>query len=126
MKLNVIKNSLIILFSAIAPVNIDATDDVAQTLTCNIGDLTQDVEVSWKDPSDVAITASTTGYTITQGSVSSNIQESTLTIDSATLKSALAAGTSPLTWKCAAKSKQYTESEQSAFQDVVVTFLTYG
>ena len=119
-------NSLIISFSAISPVNMDATDDVAQTLTCNIGDLTQDVEVSWKDPSDVAITASTTGYTITQGSVTSNIQKSTLTIDSATLKTALAAGSSPLTWKCAAKSKQYTESEQSAFQDVVVTFLTYS
>ena len=119
-------DGLIISFSAISPVNMDATDDVAQTLTCNIGDLTQDVEVSWKDPSDVDITASSSGYTITQGSVSSNIQKSTLTIDSATLKSALTAGTSPLTWKCAAKSKQYTDSEQSGFQDVVVTFLTYG
>ena len=124
MKLSV--DVLIISFSAISPVNMDATDDVAQTLTCNIGDLTQDVEVSWQDPSDAPITASTSGYTITQGSVSSNIQKSTLTIDSATLTAALAAGTSPLTWKCAAKSKQYTDSEQSGFQDVVVTFLTYG
>ena len=124
--MKLIVDGLIISFSAISPVNMDATDDVAQTLTCNIGDLTQDVEVSWKDPSDAAITASTTGYTITQGSVSSNIQKSTLTIDSATLESAVAAGTSPLTWKCAAKSKQYTDSEQSGFQGVVVTFLTYG
>ena len=124
MKLNL--KSLIISFSAITPVNMDATDDVAQTLTCNIGDLTQDVEVSWQDPSDVDITVSSTGYTITQGSVSSNIQKSTLTIDSATLKTALGAGSSPLTWKCAAKSKQYSESEQSAFQDVEVTFLTYS
>ena len=103
-----------------------ATDDISQTLTCNIGEVTQAVEVSWKDPSDGTITTGEGGYTVTQGSVSSNVQESTLTITSATLKNVLSSGTSSLTWKCAATSIIYSESEQSVFQDVVVTFLTFG
>ena len=101
----------------------DATDDVAQTLTCNIGMVTQAVTVSWKDTTGGDITNGG-DYTITQGTVNSNIQKSTLTISSSKLQSLTT--TSPLTWKCAAKSAQYTESEQSAFQNVVVTFLTFG
>ena len=99
-----------------------ATDDVAQTLTCNIGDLTQAVTVSWKDTADVDITDGG-DYTITQGTVDSgtNKQESTLTISSTKLQSLTT--TSPLTWKCAAKSVQYPGSEVSAFQNVVVTFV---
>ena len=104
----------------------DATDDIAQTLTCDIGDLTQAVAVSWKDPSDVDITDGSGGYTVTQGTVNGGIQKSTLAITSATLKTALSAGSSPLTWKCAAKSTEYSDSLQSAFEDVVVTFLTFG
>ena len=104
----------------------DATDDIAQTLTCNIGDVTQAVQVSWKTPSNGDITDGAGGYTVTQGSVDgeTNVQKSTLTISSDTLKSLET--TSPLTWTCAAKSTEYTDSEQSAFQDVVVTFLTFG
>ena len=104
----------------------DATDDIAQTLTCNIGDVTQAVQVSWKTSSDGDITDGVGGYTVTQGSVDveTNVQKSTLTITSATLKSLDT--TSPLTWTCAAKSTEYRDSEQSAFQDVVVTFLTFG
>ena len=104
----------------------DATDDIAQTLTCNIGEVTQAVSVSWKDPSGGDITDGNGGYTVTTGTVVSKLQKSTLTITSDTLKAGLTAGSSPLTWKCAAKSKLYTESEQSVFQDVVVTFLTFG
>lgn len=104
----------------------DATDDIAQTLTCNIGEVTQAVTVSWKDPSGGDITDGVGGYTVTQGSVVSNVQKSTLTITSETLKAGLTAGSSPLTWKCAAKSTEYSDSEQSVFQDVVVTFLTYS
>ena len=102
----------------------DATDEIDQTLTCNIGDVTQAVEVSWKDPSDVDIVDGNGGYTVTQGSVLSNQQESTLTITSETLKGLDTS--SPLTWKCAAKSTLYTESEQSDFKDVVVTFSTFS
>ena len=98
----------------------DATDDVAQTLTCNIGMVTQAVTVSWKDTTGGDITNGG-DYTITQGTVNSNIQKSTLTISSSKLQSLTT--TSPLTWKCAAKSAQYTESEQSSFQNVVVTFV---
>ena len=113
--------------SAITPVNMDATDDIAQTLTCNIGDLTQAVTVSWKDPSGGDITDGAGGYIMTQESVSSNVQKSTLTITSATLKSALAAGSSPLlTWECAAKSTVYPDSPKSTFEDVIVTFSTFG
>ena len=104
--------------------NMDATDDIAQTLTCNIGEVTQAVTVSWKNPPGGDITDSVGGYTVTQGSVLSNVQKSTLTITSDTLKSLDT--TSPLTWTCAAKSTEYSESEQSSFQDVVVTFLTYS
>ncbi|KAL5251017.1 hypothetical protein ACHWQZ_G016668 [Mnemiopsis leidyi] len=108
----------------ITPVDMDATNKIDQTLTCNIGDVTQAVDVSWKDPSGGVITGSTAGYTVTQGTVDvSNVQKSTLTITAATLQGLTT--TSPLTWTCAAKSTLYTDSEQSAFQNVVVTFLTY-
>ncbi|KAL5251009.1 hypothetical protein ACHWQZ_G016668 [Mnemiopsis leidyi] len=108
----------------ITPVDMDATDKIDQTLTCNIGDVTQAVDVSWKDPSGGDITGSTAGYTVTQGTVdASKVQKSTLTITAATLQGLTT--TSPLTWTCAAKSTLYTDSEQSAFQNVVVTFLTY-
>ena len=104
----------------------DATEDIAQTLTCNIGEITQAVEVSWKTPSGADITDGNGGYTVTQGSVVSNVQKSTLAITSETLKAGLTAGSSSLTWKCAAKSTEYSDSEQSVFQDLVVTFLTYS
>ena len=104
----------------------DATTSSAQTLTCNIGDVTEAVDVSWKDSADLAITADTSGYTITKGSVNEGtmIQESILTIDPSKL-----AGldtSSPLTWKCAAKSTAYPDSEISTFSPLVVTFLDYG
>jgi len=103
----------------------DATDKIAQTLTCNIGMVSQAVTVSWKDTADVDITNGG-DYTITQGTVDSGtkIQKSTLTISSSKLQSLTT--TSPLTWKCSAKSVQYPDSELSASQDVVVTFLTFG
>ena len=103
----------------------DATDDIAQTLTCNIGEVTQAVTVSWKDTTGADITNGGE-YTITQGTVDSgtNIQESTLTISSTKLQSLTT--TSSLTWKCAATSGQYSDSGQSVFQDVVVTFLTFS
>ena len=110
------------IISAINPVDMHATDAVAQTLTCNIGMVTQAVTVSWKDTTGGDISDSG-DYTITQGTVDSgtNIQKSTLTISSTKLQSLTT--TSPLTWKCAAKSAQYPDSEQSAFQNVVVTFV---
>ena len=114
------------IISAITPVNMDATDDIAQTLTCNIGEVTQAVSISWKTPSGGDVTDGVGGYTVTQGSVVSNVQKSTLTITSDTLKTVLTAGSTPLTWKCAAKSTEYSDSTQSAFKDVVVTFLTFG
>ena len=103
----------------------EATSTFDLTLTCNIGDVTQAVDVTWKDPVGSDITRSQEGYTITKGTVGErNVQESTLTIAAATLKRLDT--DSPLTWKCAAKSTLYADSEMSTFSDVVVTFLTFG
>ena len=99
-----------------------ATKAVDQTLTCNIGDLTKDVTVTWKDKDGNPITSGQGGYTIVQGSVKSNTQESTLKIEANTLSSL----NSPVTYKCAAQSKQYPDSEISDYQDIVVNFLTFG
>ena len=95
-------------------------------MTCNIGDVTQAVDVSWKDSAGGPIAAETEGYSIVKGSVdpSTKIQKSTLTIEADTLKALTT--TSPLTWKCAAKSEAHANSAISAFEDVVVTFLTFG
>ena len=103
-----------------------ATDMVDQTLVCNIGDLTTAVTVSWTDKDDVELTNGQGGYTITQGTVddSTKIQKSSLTITAATLQGLTT--TSPVIWKCAAKSVQYSDSEQSTFKDLTVTFLTLG
>ena len=104
----------------------DATTAVDQTLTCNIGDVTQAVDVTWKNSDGGDVTNDVGGYTITKGTVAAegNTQASTLTITAATLASLTTS--SPLTWKCAAKSTLYTDSAKSADSDVVVTFLTYG
>ena len=102
-----------------------ATTAVDQTLTCNIGDVTQAVDVTWKDKDDKDITHNQGGYTINKGTVDgSNVQVSILTISAAKL-GALDTS-SPLTWKCAAKSTLYPHSEKSTYSDVVVTFLIYG
>ena len=105
----------------------DATTAVDQTLTCNIGDVTQAVDVTWKNSDGGDVTNDVGGYTITKGTVAAegNTQASTLTITAATL-GALAETSSPLTWKCAAKSTLYPDSAKSADSNVVVTFLTYG
>ena len=102
-----------------------ATDMVDQTLVCNIGDLTTAVTVSWTDKDDVELTNGQGGYTITQGTVDQGIQASSLTIAAATLK-ALDTTSGSVIWKCAAKSSQYPDSEQSTFKDLTVTFLTLG
>ena len=102
-----------------------ATTAVDQTLTCNIGDVTQAVEVSWKDHDGNDIADGVGGYTISKGTVDgSNVQVSTLTIAAATL-GALDTSSS-LIWKCAAKSTLYPDSEKSTYSDVVVTFLMFG
>ena len=104
----------------------DATTAVDQTLTCNIGDVTQAVDVTWKNNADGDVTSGAGGYTITKGTVDENyIQASTLTITAATL-GGLADTSSPLTWKCAAKSTLYPNSVKSVYSNVVVTFLTFG
>ncbi|XP_063687822.1 uncharacterized protein LOC134821085 [Bolinopsis microptera] len=106
-----------------------ATTAVAQTLTCEIGDVVTDVTVSWKDNSGAAITSGSGGYTIAQGTAVSGtkIQTSTLTIDVTTLTSvAAAAGVNPVTYQCAAESKEYPDSATSTFKDIVVDFLTFG
>ena len=102
---------------------------MAQTLTCNIGDVVTDVTVSWKDNGGNDITTGSGGYTIVQGSADSGtkIQTSTLTIDASTLTSvAGAANGLAVTYTCAAESKEYPDSATSAFQDIVVSFLTFG
>ena len=100
-----------------------ATDMVDQTLVCNIGDVTTVVAVSWTSGDNTPITNGN-GYTITPGTVVDNIQKSSLTITAATLQDLTT--TSPVIWKCAAKSLQYSDSEQSEFKDLTVTFLTLG
>ena len=102
-----------------------ATTAVDQTLTCNIRDVTQAVDVTWKDKDDKDITHNQGGYTINKGTVDgSNVQVSTLTIGAATLGDLDT--NSHLTWKCAAKSTLYPDSEKSTYSDVVVIFLQIG
>ena len=104
----------------------DATTAVAQTLTCDIGDVTQAVDVSWKKSDGSDVVNGQDGYTVNMESVVGTVQKSTLVIDANTLK-ALTDTSTPLTWKCAAKSTQYPDdSEKSSDQDVVVTFHDYG
>ena len=87
--------------------------------------MTQAVDVTWKDNDVKDITHNQGGYTINKGTVDgSNVQVSTLTIAAATL-GALDTS-SPLTWKCAAKSTLYPDSEKSIYSGVVVTFLQFG
>ena len=103
----------------------DATTAVDQTLTCNIGDVTQAVHVTWKNNDDEDITDGVGGYTITKGTVDgSNVQTSTLKIAATTLDTLDTS--SPLTWKCAARSMLYPDSEKSTDFNVIVTFLTFG
>ena len=111
--------------SAVSPIEIKATTAVDQTLTCKIGDVTQAVDVTWKDKDNKDMTHNQRGYSFNKGTVdSSNVQVSTLTVTAAML------GTldisSPLTWKCAAKSTLYRKSEKSTYSYVVVTFLQFG
>ena len=97
------------------------TSELAQTLTCNIGDVTKAVTVSWKDKEGSLITNEQAGYTIAPGTVfPSNIQEATLTISPQILRTL----TSPVTYKCAARSVQYPDSAISADQNAVVAILT--
>lgn len=94
-------------------------------MTCNIGDVTTAVAVTWKDKDGNEITSGPGGYTINQGSVDSStkIQKSTLEITSTTLDSL---GVTTATFKCAAKSKEYAESAKSEDKDIVVNFLSFG
>jgi hypothetical protein len=101
---------------------VKATKVVTQTLTCDIGDVTKDVTVTWKDKDNNPITNGAGGYAIEQGSVHSNVQKSTLKIESGTLSIL----STPVTYKCAAQSKQYPDSEISGDKDIVVNFLTLG
>ena len=111
--------------SAITPVDMKATIAVDQTLTCNIGDVTQPVDVSWKSNVDGEVKTGVGGYTVTKGAIVGGKQESTLKIAAATL-AAISDTSKPLTWKCAAKSTLYPDSEMSTYKDVVVTFHDYG
>ena len=111
--------------SAITPVDLDATTSVAQTLTCNIGDITTAVDVKGKVKDGGDITDTQEGYTITKGSVNqNNVQESTLTISPAQLQKLDTS--SPVTYKCSAKSSQYPQSKESPYQSLVVTFHDFG
>jgi hypothetical protein len=103
----------------------DATTLVDQTLTCNIGDVTKPVDVSWKNNNGGEVTTGQDGYTVTKGAVVGGSQASTLKIEAATL-GAISDASTPLTWKCAAKSTLYPDSEISTYQDVVVTFRNYS
>jgi hypothetical protein len=91
-------------------------------LTCNIGDVTKDVTVTWKDKDGKLIASGAGGYVIEQGSVQSNVQKSTLKIEPGTLSGL----STSITYKCAAQSKQYPDSEISGDKDIVVNFLTFG
>ena len=102
-----------------------ATTAVTQTLICHIGDLSNNVEVSWKAPDGKDVTDDMEGYSVTQGSVDDeNVQKSTLTVDSPTLTAMDTS--SPVEFKCSAKSLQYPNSVPAPYQNLVVSFLTFG
>ena len=93
-------------------------------MTCIIGDVDTAVAVSWKDKDGSLITDSQDGYTIKQGNVedSTKEQKATLTISTKVLSTL----GSPVTFTCAANSKQFPDSEVSTDQNVVLTLLTLG
>ena len=102
-----------------------ATTAVAQTLTCKIGDVTEAVDVTWKDKDDNLIKHGQEGYVVTNGTVDeSDVQVSTLTIEPSILSNVN--NTLPVTWKCSAKSTLFPDSSTSPDQNVVVTFLALG
>ena len=112
------------ILSAIPNISIKATAAIDQTLTCNIRNVREAVHVTWKDNENLTIEDSG-GYTIRQGTVgNNNVQTSTLTVSAARL-GALDTS-SPLTWKCAAQSLRFPDSERSTDSHIVVTFLTLG
>jgi hypothetical protein len=117
--------NIIFNISAISPEAMKATIAVDQTLTCNIGDVTQAVDVSWKNNDGGEVKTGEGGYTVTKGAIVGGKQASTLKIAAATL-AAISDTSKPLTWKCAAKSTLYPDSEISAYKDLIVTFLNKG
>ena len=100
------------------------TTAVDQTLTCTIGELDASgtpVTVTWKDPSDGAVSDGA-DYVLAQGTVDSNgVQNAELTIKAAKLASF--SGQASFTYKC---SVGYSGSPASAAIDVVANVLTYG
>lgn len=113
-------------FPGIDPVTpVKATTAVTQTLTCYIRDVTTALTVIWKDNHGEEITSGQGGYTIDQGSVDSGteFQKSTLEIHPATLSNL---GATQATFKCAAKSREYSDSAVSEDVDIAVRFHTGG
>lgn len=112
--------------SAIAAPAKDVTTAVAQTLTCEIGDVDDGnaVAVTWKMTSEGAALAEGDDYTVDQGSVVEGVQKSFLTIKAG--KMATFADQDSFTYLCSAQSSQYSTSPASRDFDVVANVLTFG
>ena len=103
-----------------------ATTAIDQTLSCKIQNLTEPVQVTWRNLDDSEITGSSEGYAINQGTVDENgIQISTLTISAAKLSQLNTS--SPLTWECVVQPSLNPNLKYSvSLTKVVVTFLDFG
>lgn len=118
---------IIVIISAMTALPKSYVYDGQQTLTCTISGLdnNQPVTVTWKETSSgpaLVGDSSDTDYGIVQGTVSgSGTQDSVLTIK--TDKMATLVNDQVYTYKCYAKSIQYSESAESAELDVEATFV---
>ena len=93
-----------------------------QLLTCQITGISQAVGVTWKNVDASDLSDLVDEYTVSQGTVSNEAQESTLTITAAKLES-LQTST---TFTCVVHSGQYPSSSPDVTKTMVMKTLTFG
>lgn len=112
--------------SAIKVSNRVLTKYVDQTLTCEIGELTKPVRVTWWNYIDYDITEDTHGFTLNQGTVDKNgIQTATMTVTAEQLEIYVANWGTFTVWACQVQSTLFPESniERAEFE---VQFPNFG
>ena len=113
------------MFAEVAAADKKVATATSAILTCSITDVAQVVTVTWKNAAGDDLSGSAGAlaeYTVAQGTIDSNKQDSTLTITS----TGIAALTNDATiFTCYVKSSQYTTSAEVS-KTLTMTKLTYG
>ena len=113
------------MFSEVAAADKKVATATSATLTCSITDVAQVVTVTWKNSAaeDLSGTAGALAqYTVAQGTIISNKQDSTLTITSTGINALADVAT---IFTCYVKSSQYTTSAEVS-KTLTMTKLTYA